>query len=148
MKKMFLLLVLISLAQCSRHYEYAETIDVKNSWHKKNALNFDFEIQNPQQPKNLFFIVRNNNQYPFSNIYLFVSLKKDGKILETDTLNYLLAKPTGEWLGSGVSSVKEIDFQYKKNFKFPDKGKYTLSIIQGMKRDTLTGIEDFGLIIN
>ncbi|MDR3272748.1 MAG: gliding motility lipoprotein GldH [Flavobacteriaceae bacterium] len=148
MKKIFLLLFLISLTQCSRHYEYAETVNIKNFWHKKNALNFDFEIKNPQQPKNLFFIVRNNNNYSFSNLYLFISLKQNGKILETDTLNYPLAKPTGEWLGTGTGSVKEIEFQYKKNFKFPEKGRYTLSVIQGMRKDTLEGIEDFGLIIN
>ena len=33
-----------------------------------------------------------------------------------DTLNYILAKPNGEWIGKGFGDTKETLFQYKLNY--------------------------------
>ncbi|CVK15369.1 protein involved in gliding motility GldH [Apibacter mensalis] len=120
---------------------------ISNTWSKKDTLNFNFKIENTSVKKNINFVVRNNEDYQFSNLYLFIKLKQGKKVISTDTLNYKLADKTGKWLGSGVGSIKEIYFQYKRNFLFSKTGDYTLSIVQGMRKDTLKGIIDFGVNI-
>ena len=65
----------------------------------------------------------------------------------TDTLNYNLALPNGEWLGKGFGDTKEILFQYKVNYKFPANGDYSIGITQAMRTDKLKGIEDIGVKI-
>ena len=120
---------------------------ISNTWSKKDTLNFNFKIENTSVKKNINFVVRNNEDYQFSNLYLFIKLKQGKKVISTDTLNYKLADKTGKWLGSGMGSIKEIYFQYKKNFLFSKTGDYTLSIVQGMRKDTLKGIIDFGVNI-
>ncbi|MDO4763485.1 MAG: gliding motility lipoprotein GldH [Flavobacteriaceae bacterium] len=123
-------------------------VSVDNSWKKNEAKNLEFEIKDAQNPKNIIFVVRNNNEYPYSNLFLIASLKNaKNEVLKTDTLQYVLAKPNGEWLGKGWGSVKEILLQYKTNYQFPFQGKYHLEVKHGMRRDTLRGIEDIGIKI-
>ncbi len=129
----------------------SEDIHINNlngNWDKKAEQKFDFKIKDAQNPKNIIFVVRNNNEYPYSNIRLFVNFS-DSKTKKkiTDTLNYNLALPNGEWLGKGFGDTKEILFQYKVNYKFPANGDYSIGITQAMRTDKLKGIEDIGVKI-
>ena len=121
--------------------------DVKNQWNKNDAKSFDFNIDDAHNQKNIIFIVRNNADYPYSNLRLITELKHNQKVISTDTLNYILAKPNGEWLGSGFGDTKEILFQYKLGYKFPSNGKYSFKVVQAMRQNTLIGIEDLGINI-
>lgn len=146
-KKIWWLFPLWILAiSCSQSGEsYMASVD--NRWRKDEVKTLEFEINDAQNPKNLIFVIRNNNEYPYSNLFLISTLKVENKVLKTDTLQYILAKPNGEWLGTGMGNVKEIWVQYKERFKFPNNGKYQVEIKQGMRKDTLKGIEDIGLQI-
>ena len=62
-------------------------------------------------------------------------------------MNYILAEPNGTWLGKGFGETKEILFQYKLNYQFPENGAYSIGIIQAMRNDDLPGIEDIGVKI-
>ncbi|MBQ0152954.1 MAG: gliding motility lipoprotein GldH, partial [Chryseobacterium sp.] len=70
---------------------------------------------------------------------------KKEKTSQIDTLNYILAKPSGEWLGTGFGETKETLFQYKLNYKFPKEGTYEVDVQHAMRNDILTGIEDIGI---
>ncbi|ASE63412.1 gliding motility lipoprotein GldH [Chryseobacterium indologenes] len=121
---------------------------VDNKWNKKSEQKFNLEITDPQNPKNIIFVVRNNNNYPYSNIRFIVNFTNlQNKKKETDTLNYVLAKPNGEWLGTGFGDTKETLFQYRLKYRFPAKGKYEIGLIQAMRNDNLPGIEDIGVKI-
>ena len=138
--------VLLMSTHCS---DNSETVDMKNLngiWPKKAEQKFDFVIADAEAPKNIIFVVRNNNQYPYSNIRFIVNFKNpDSKTAEVDTLNYILAKPNGEWLGTGFGETKETLFQYRTNYKFPKKGTYEVGVMQAMRNDNLPGIEDLGI---
>lgn len=119
---------------------------VDSKWNKKSEQKFNLEISDHEHPKNIIFVVRNNNEYPYSNIRLIVNFTNlQNKKKETDTLNYILAKPNGDWLGTGFGDTKETLFQYKLNYRFPAKGKYEIGITQAMRNDILPGIEDIGV---
>ena len=138
--------VLLILASCNNNSEQVFMNNLNGKWDKKAEQKFDFNIKDAQNPKNIIFVVRNNNDYPYSNIRLIVNfLDKKTKIKSTDTLNYILAKPSGEWLGKGFGDTKEILFQYKLNYKFPGNGDYSIGLVQAMRNDNLPGIEDIGV---
>lgn len=121
---------------------------VNNKWNKKSEQKFNLEVSDPQNPKNIIFVVRNNNEYPYSNIRFIVNFTDlQTKQKQVDTLNYILAKPNGEWLGTGFGDTKETFFQYKLNYRFPAKGKYEIGLSQAMRNDNLPGIEDIGIKI-
>lgn len=147
MRKIGAFLILLGLSSCTDEGEIYMTA-VDNHWQKNDTKKIEFGINDAQTPKNLIFVVRNNNEYPYSNLFLISTLKDtQNKEIITDTLQYILAKPNGKWLGSGMGSVKEIHLQYKTNYQFPKNGAYRLEIKQGMRTDELKGIEDIGLKI-
>ncbi len=149
MRKFLGLLSLILFLSCNSSSEGEVMMNSVNSkWSKKSEQKFNLEISDPQNPKNIIFVVRNNNDFPYSNIRFIVNFTDlQTRKKETDTLNYVLAKPNGEWLGTGFGDTKETFFQYKLNYKFPKKGKYEIGIIQAMRNDILPGIEDIGVKI-
>ena len=142
----FVFVMILSLSSCNGNEEVVMN-SVDNQWNKNKVQEFDVNIANHQSPKNLIFVVRNNNSYPFSNIRLIASLEQGKKVLSVDTLNYILAKPNGEWLGKGVGEVKETQFIYKSDYKFPSDGSYSIKVLQAMRENVLPGIEDIGLKI-
>ena len=140
--------VSIMLISCSYNNEVVSMNEVNGTWDKKKELLFTMNIEDTSTPKNIIFVVRNNNDYPYSNIRLIVDFTDhQSKRQAVDTLNYVLAKPNGEWIGKGFGDTKETLFQYKINYKFPHNGDYSVSLIQAMRTDNLKGIEDIGVKI-
>ena len=99
-------------------------------------------------------MVRNNENYKFSNLFVIASVRfPNGRII-SDTLEYAMAKPNGEWLGKGFTDVKESKLWYKEKLVFPGSGTYEFSIVQAMRKNgeaagitQLEGITDVGIKI-
>lgn len=135
-------------SSCSNADEVVSMQSLAGSWNKNKVQELSFDVKDHQHPKNIIFVVRNNDNYPYSNLRLIGTIFDDKKkVLSKDTLNYVLAKPNGQWLGSGFGDTKEILFQYKTDFKFPKDGKFSIGVVQAMRKDNLTGIEDLGVKI-
>jgi len=140
--------VLVMFTGCSTSSENVDMKNLNGNWKKNAEQKFNFKVNDAQDPKNIIFVVRNNNDYPYSNIRFIVNfsdLKTNKKSI--DTLNYILAKPNGEWIGKGFGDTKETLFQYKLNYKFPQNGNYSIGVIHAMRTDNLKGIEDIGVKI-
>lgn len=119
------------------------------SWNQDTALVFDINIPDPKKVYDLSFTVRNEGRYAYSNLWIFVTITPpSGKEL-SDTVELTLAKPSGEWLGSGLGDLYDRKYPYKKTIFFPEIGKYTISVRQGMRtqKGILTGIHDFGIAL-
>jgi gliding motility-associated lipoprotein GldH len=96
---------------------------------------------------NVFFTIRTGSEYPFRNIYLFVtSSSPDGKSI-CDTLEYNLADEKGNWYGRGFGDIKELNLPFKSNVFFPVKGTYKFNVQHGMRIGDLKGVYDIGLRI-
>jgi gliding motility-associated lipoprotein GldH len=104
----------------------------------------------------LYLNVRNNAEYPFSNLYLIVAMKEPGAepIIKVDTLEYQMANPDGTLLGEGFSDVKESKLWYLENFKFNKAGTYKVEVVQAVRATgeiegvaDLKGITELGLRI-
>lgn len=140
--------VLVMFTGCSTSSENVDMKNLNGNWKKNAEQKFNFKVNDAQDPKNIIFVVRNNNDYPYSNIRFIVNfsdLKTNKKSI--DTLNYILAKPNGEWIGKGFGDTKETLFQYKLDYKFPQNGNYSIGVIHAMRTDNLKGIEDVGVKI-
>jgi gliding motility-associated lipoprotein GldH len=56
--------------------------------------------------KNLFIHLRNDNNYPYSNIFLIASIQAGNDLIYKDTLEYAMANPDGSWIGKGLYRSK------------------------------------------
>jgi gliding motility-associated lipoprotein GldH len=68
-------------------------------WHKDSTLVFKPVVEDTSQVINIGFSLEHNNNYPYSNLWLFIDVESpDGK-MQTDTIEYFLAEPDGQWIG-------------------------------------------------
>lgn len=148
-----LLLVIISWS-CDSNRVYDEYESITNGWNIYSVITFDLPQIDSIPNYNLFINVRNNNDYAFSNIFLIANIQfPQGKVI-TDTLEYQMAMPGGEWLGTGFGDVKENKLWYKEGVRFNEPGQYKISIKHAMRKsgsekgiENLEGITQVGLRI-
>lgn len=143
-----LLMLLSTLGSCVNPNQDIQIHSLNGIWPKSEIQKFQFEIKEAQNPKNIIFVVRNNNEYPYLDLNLKVITRVDStKVILSDRVKLQLAESNGEWKGKGFGDTKEVLFTYKSQFKFPENGLYTLEVSPEMVRKTLLGIEDFGIKI-
>jgi gliding motility-associated lipoprotein GldH len=138
----FLFLGLLIFTSCDKTRVFDNYRSVSGEWHRDSLVKFKFQAPDTVNNYNLFINLRNTSDYNFSNIYLITELNfPHGKVI-SDTLQYEMARPSGEWLGTGFGNVKESKLWYKENIRFTEEGEYVVTIQQAMrKRDSIKGIE-------
>jgi gliding motility-associated lipoprotein GldH len=150
---LFLLLVVV-LVSCDKKSVFDEYKSVGNSWNKDSIVSFKLPQLDKSKKYDLFLNIRNNNDYPYSNLFLIVSLEQPNKKVLVDTLEYQMANPDGTLIGEGFSDIKLSKLVYKENFDFNLKGDYKVKIqhanrqtgkIVGIKN--LKGVSDVGFRI-
>lgn len=117
------------------------------TWAADSAQTFTFSIARTNQNNNIYFNVRNDRRYEFSNLWLFVTIEPPSGALLTDTVQVILAEPSGKWLGKGFSGVYDNRLIYRRNVYFPESGKYSIHLKHGMRPENLKGITDVGIRI-
>ncbi|MDC6385529.1 gliding motility lipoprotein GldH [Flagellimonas taeanensis] len=152
---LFLLTVILALASCNDALVFSEYIPIRDGkWEMDDAVHFQVSGLDSTQTYNMFINIRNDNTFPFSNLFLITELEHpDGNTMK-DTLEYRMAEPTGEWLGKGMGGVKENKLWYRENVVFPMAGVYKVNILHAMRKNgdveglsVLEGITDVGLEI-
>ena len=111
-------LLLLSLLSCDKKRVFDEYQSVGKSWDKDSVVSFDLPKLDPKKPYNLFLNIRDNNDYPYNNLFLIVSMEQPDKKTIVDTLEYQMADPDGSLLGDGFTDVKESKLIYKERMKF------------------------------
>lgn len=124
-------------------YDQYQAIE-NTTWEKDKAYYFTFQITDARIPYDLTLEVRNNNLYPYQNLWLFCQEEPPIGPMKRDTIECLLADAFGKWYGHGISLFQS-SFPLRTRYLFPHEGQYTFSFRQGMRSERLTGIQEIGL---
>jgi gliding motility-associated lipoprotein GldH len=139
-----LLVILVLACNNDSVFNKYKTIP-KGEWHRDSLVVFQVPVNDTVQNHNLFINVRNDIEYKYSNLWLFVEIIQPGDTMAvTDTFEVTLADATGKWLGHGFGGVKTNEMQFKGNVYFPVSGDYEIQIQHGMRGKLLEGITDVG----
>ncbi|MBN2805590.1 MAG: gliding motility lipoprotein GldH [Prolixibacteraceae bacterium] len=145
-KAAVLLLAVILFAACDRHRVYESFYSSKDAaWDKYSIARFEIPISQKNRNYNLYINCRNLENYPYSNLWLFIDIMSPDSLTIRDTLEFQLAQPNGKWTGRGTGGVYENQFAYKTNVFFPDTGTYLFQVQHGMRVDELRGLKDIGI---
>ena len=127
---------------------------VNGKWNLDETVHFQFSELDSIEPYNMFINIRNDNTFPFSNLFLIAELEYPNGETIKDTLEYKMSESSGEWLGQGLGSIKENKLWFQEKIVFPDSGVYKVSIAHAMRKNgdvdgihILEGITDVGLEI-
>lgn len=110
-----------------------------------------FEVSDTVSTHDVYLDLRHTGDYPFSNLYAFVTLTSPDSTRLVDTVECTLADPSGRWYGKGQGFISSDRFQahvlYKLRNKFPRRGRYSLMLEQAMRVEKLEGIIDVGVSV-
>ncbi|MEJ2584564.1 MAG: gliding motility lipoprotein GldH [Robiginitalea sp.] len=146
------LLVGMSCTDQLAYFKYQSTDNGK--WGKDQLMEFSFSDLDSTRAYNMYITLRNDEQYPYSNLFLIAEMTGPDGTSERDTLEYEMTDASGKWMGTGYGSVKENKLWYRENIVFPDSGVYNVTVSHAMRRNgsvegiqELPGVLDVGLQI-
>ena len=134
-------------------YDQYKAIE-NHQWHAENNIDFIVSNVDTISTKNVFINIRNNKNYEFSSLFLIAEMEFPSGYKVVDTLEYEMADPYGNWLGTGFTDLKENKLFYKENVVFTEKGDYKFKVHHATRSvndieggNPLLGITDVGLRI-
>lgn len=151
MKKLpiiFLVIVLIGFASCHRS-NYDERVVIPNGkWEQAERATFDVAMDDTINGYAFRLNLRHEENYRYSNLFLFLHTQMPNGNLTHDTIELVLAQPDGEWVGKSSGSLRNVSILLNQNLRFPLKGTYHFEIEQAMREPELKGITDIGIQLN
>ena len=118
-------------------------------WIQKQPIVFEVTIPDSVSSYAVYAVLRQNNSYPFYNLYFSPSIiDAKGKTIQKGLAEAILYDPkTGKPKGAGFGDIYEKKFLVYPALKFPQKGIYKIQMEQSMRVDTLAGMVSFGLLL-
>mgnify|MGYP006309396267 CR=1 FL=1 len=119
----------------------------EHHWHADSLKTIRFNVKDTFRVYSVHLIMDISESYPYRNMYLFITTSTPSGITKTDTIECMLAEPSGKWLGSKSGSRIHNDITLRKGLKFKEKGTYSITFEQAMRNKELPGIEKIRLSI-
>jgi len=142
------LFIVTLLFSCDPNKLFEKNTSINHAaWSKFEIIPFEVNIVDTISKYNFYINVRNNTDYAFSNLYLFMNTIYPEKQMSKDTIECFLADKNGKWLGKGWGKYRFLRLLLGKGIRFPQKGTYTFEFQQAMRKDTLHNITDIGIKI-
>lgn len=139
-------LVLIMACGERALYDEAKALP-QDGWDFRDTMDFSFVITDTSDIYNVYLHVRNEMQYSYSNLWIFVGTTAPNGATQRDTLELILADEAGRWLGKGTRSINTMLIPYMRNIKFPYLGIYSMGIQHAMRDTVLYHVHDIGVRI-
>jgi gliding motility-associated lipoprotein GldH len=147
-------LLLFLATSCDKKRVFDEYKSVGKFWHKDSIVSFELPQLDSKKTYNLYVNIRDNDDYPFNNLFLIIYLEQPNKKIKVDTLEYQMTNPDGTLLGDGFTDIKESKLFYKGKESFTQSGIYKIHIKHAVRQtgkiegvSTLDGITDVGFRI-
>ena len=145
------LLTIGFIFSCSKPTFFMNYKDFNGHWPVYEKVLFTLD-KGSENPVNLMIYIRNNKQYPYSNLFLIAKLKTGDSLLLCDTLEYAMADARGKWLGKGFLEVKESKLWWRENYQLPAVENINVQLEHALRSnnseqglDNLEGIVGVGL---
>ncbi|CAN5910351.1 hypothetical protein BH11BAC7_BH11BAC7_00270 [soil metagenome] len=143
-----LILALASFSSCDDNRLYDENRDIKEGvWDIEQQLRFDFNVPDTITKYNFYFNIRNTDDYPYSNIYVFFKTTFPNGKTAIDTVEFPLADENGRWYGKGQGDVHDCRLVFRQGVRFPLPGSYHIEVEQAMRMIKLPGVINAGIRI-
>lgn len=136
------------LASCGTRAVYDNNKSIKDSvWKSDQIIRFDVELDDTVNIHKFYLNLRHSTNYRKANIFLFINSTFPDGTQARDTVECILADPSGKWLGKGISNIRDNQVLLRRGLRFPQEGKYIFEFEQAMRETELEGIMDIGLRI-
>ncbi|NND76723.1 MAG: gliding motility lipoprotein GldH [Flavobacteriales bacterium] len=141
----FICLVLQACSYSSVFDDFA--VIPEGNWHYQDTVKFEMQLEDTMELCDFFVVLRHDNDYHYNNFITFIRLEFPNGRARLDTVEMLLASPSGKWLGSGFGDIYTTEQQFFARTRFPMKGTYKFQILHAMRDELLLGVNDIGIAV-
>jgi gliding motility-associated lipoprotein GldH len=147
--------IIIGIVLLTSYFTSCTTIDLYeksvtipgHAWENSFRPSFDFTIKDTSSPYQLFFVLRHNEKYNYSNIYINIYVQVPGQ----DTAikiqrDLVLATNEKGWLGTGMDDIYEHRIKLTEPEVFK-AGNYKFTVEQIMRENPLKNVLNAGIRI-
>lgn len=144
----FFLLILTAFYSCQPASLFDESKSLPdNVWKSGQIIRFDVPLNDTYSSCKFYLNLRHSTSYRYSNIFLFINTTFPDGNEARDTVECILAEPSGQWLGKGISNIRDNQVLLRRGIRFEQQGTYIFEIEQAMRDPELEGVMDVGLRI-
>lgn len=140
--------LLFSLVGCAPSGYYQKDYVMKDAaWTHENKLTFDINIADTQSHYNTFLLVRHDDNFPTSNIWLKIKVAHADDATNTyeERIELLMMDADGKPLGKSFGDIWEQKKLLSNLPPFKKAGTYTITIEHVMRTNPLEGVMNIGL---
>ena len=143
-----LLLPLLLFSSCGKETFFDEMVEIPaHRWSHTDMIQFKVDVKDTVNNFDFFVNIRHTKSYGYSNLFVFLhTIAPDGRKM-TDTLEFPMADPEGNYVGDVSGGLVLNRIIVKKQTRFPKSGTYTFVVEQAMREKELEEITDVGLTI-
>jgi gliding motility-associated lipoprotein GldH len=116
-------------------------------WKADLVIRFDVDLKDTVNIHKFYLNLRHATDYRYANLFLFIHTTYPDGTEARDTVECILAEPSGKWLGKGITDIRDYQVLLRRGLRFPQKGNYIFELEQAMREPELAGIMDIGLRI-
>lgn len=140
--------MLLCLGACvPGHNDFSDFHDIEPSgWRYADVLTFTPTHDDSIAKGDILLIVRHNNSYPYSNLWLEVEYETAAGDRNNDTINLRLADKYGRWLGKGNATDFQMVDTVARSVTHATRSAVRVRHI--MRVDTLAGVDLVGIEFN
>lgn len=141
-------IALLTLSSCNSDVIFDEDYSIPAyGWAYSEQAAFEFEIDDTTALYRMAVDIDHTSDYPFQNIYLRIH-----SVFPNDTINVIqhsveLQEPNGQWIGGCSGEDCSVRVILSENMYFNQTGLHKISFEQFTRRDSIKGIEKWGLIL-
>lgn len=129
-------LLLLALWSCDKNRVYEQYQNIPNGvWATNEPVGFDIEVEDTTQLYNLIVNIRNTENYPYRNLYLFMKTTFPDGDFAVDTLEFYLMDEKGKSYGKCARSICNCRFMIDHDVRFPKAGIYRFELKQAMRTE-------------
>jgi len=145
-KGLCIFIMAIALISCDNELYKAESKRIEGgTWNKDEVIIIPMGVKDTTSTFDYFVTLRNTEDYPYENIFLFIDLEfPNGRTLR-DTLGVDLTTVDGRWKGKGAGSSYDNRILVNRKMRFPLMGEYVFRIRQAMRVEELEGVQTVGI---
>ncbi|MBY0480952.1 MAG: gliding motility lipoprotein GldH [Chitinophagaceae bacterium] len=137
---------IVVICSCNKINSFEKTVFFpKHEWDSKVQPNFQFEITDTVAAYHIYVVIRHEDAYHYSNLWLNVSTTAPGEKSNTQKVNLQLANNTSGWLGTGMDDIFDHRIRITKLPIHLKKGIYQFNLQQIMREDPLGAILNAGI---
>ena len=136
---------MLLFASCGETPHFDKTYAFKNkTWNQRVTPKFQVEITDTTKVYDFVVTLRTTSSYSFNNLWVFLNSKTPSGLTAREPYQIHIANDDGTWIGRKSGTVIENQLIFKGR-KFPEKGKYTFALEQGITDETIDEVLDIGL---